>query len=392
MEGKNEMRRIFAILLIVMMLFSLVACGEKTSSGSGSGSSSGGSSSGSGSSGSGAANKKLAVCLSQFSDTFLTNCRRNIEAFVPNVGGLDVTVYDGKNDTTEMTNIHDMLITQGVDIVATNDPSFEPEVIIEKFMGAGIPLILWNGNEPPYDVMDKYKGKVFFVGSAAHESGIVMGEAALRYWKEHPESDRNGDGVMDYVYLQGAIGHIHNTLRMGHSVGDGSDEYGRPGVLLKAGIKLHEVANQTANYRREEAQDVMNAIISAHGDEIEYVFASNDDMALGAIDALKGAGYLVPGGIYIPVFGVDATVTGQEAIKDGTMLATSLNDPIAMGGAVVAIAKLLAEGKEVNTVTMNAVADWMPPLGLEVDEHGFVWTHYKEINASNVPAELGPIV
>ena len=368
------MRRLFAILLVVMLLFSLVACGG------------GGSKKKSGD------KTVVAVCLSQFSDTYLTNCRRNIEAFANDWGIFDLTVYDGKNDTTEMTNIHDMLITQGVDIVATNDPSYEPEVIIEKFMTAGIPLILWNGNEPPTDLMDKYKGKVFFVGSAAHESGMVMGEAALDWWNAHPESDRNGDGAMGYVYLQGAIGHIHNTLRMGHSVGDGSDEYGRPGVLQAAGIKLVEVANQTANYRREEAQDVMNAIISAHGDEIEYVFASNDDMALGAIDALKGAGYLVDGGIYIPVFGVDATVTGQEAIKDGTMLATSLNDPIAMGGGVIAICKLLAEGKEVNTANLQKVGDWMPALGLEVTEHGFVWTHYKRIDKSNVPAELGPIV
>ena len=389
------MKRFFSILLAVMLVFSLVACGNSNSGGGGNTPAPSTPSPSTPAAPSGGGDDvvwEMAVCLSQFSDTFLTNCRRNIEAFVPTMGGLNVTVYDGKNDNTEMTNIHDMLIIQGVDVVATNDPAFEPEVVIEKFMAAGIPLILWNGNEPPIELMQKYKGQVFFVGSAAHESGMVMGEAALKYWNDHPESDRNGDGIMDYVYLQGAIGHIHNTLRMGHSVGDGSDEYGRPGVLKAAGIQLNEVANQTANYNRAEAQDVMTAIIAASGDQIEYVFASNDDMALGAIEALKGAGYLVDGGIYIPVLGVDATVVGQEAIADGTLLATSLNDPIAMGGAVVAICKLLRDGLEVNTANLNAVADWMPPLGLEVDENGFVWTHYKEINASNIPAELGPIV
>ena len=387
------MKRFLSLLLVALLAFSLVACGG------------GGGTTPPADNNTPATNTpstdtpatadegdvwEVAVCLSQFSDTYLTNCRRNIEAIGEHLGGMNITVYDGKNDTTEMTNIHDLLIVQGVDVVATNDPTYEPEVIIEKFMAAGIPLILWNGNEPPTDLMDKYKGQVFFVGSAAHESGIVMGEAALKWWNEHPESDRNGDGVMDYVYLQGAIGHIHNTLRMGHSVGDGSDEYGRPGVLQAAGIPLNEVANQTANYNRAEAQDVMAAIVAAHGSEIEFVFASNDDMALGAIDALKGAGFFSDDSTFIPVFGVDATVVGQEAVADGTLLATSLNDPIAMGGAVIAICKLLQSGKEVNTANLNSVGDWIVPLNLEVTEHGFVWTHYKEINASNVPADLGP--
>jgi len=389
------MKRALAIVLALTMLVFLVACGGNNStSNSNQNNSTSTPTTGNESSTTPTTDGdfKVAVVLSQFSDTFLTNCRRNIEAFSPALGGMDLTVYDAKNDTTEMTNIHDMLITQKVNIVATNDPAFEPGVVIEKFMAAGIPLILWNGNEPPLDLMAKYKGQVFFVGSAAHESGVVMGEAALDYWNKNPDADRNGDGIMDYVYLQGAIGHIHNTERMAHSVGDWCDIHQEPGVLVGAGIKLNEVANQTANYNRAEAQDVMSAIVAAHGEKIEFVFTSNDDMSLGAIEALKGAGYFAEGGIYIPVLGVDATVVGQEAIADGTLLATSLNDPIAMGGAVIAICKLFQEGKEVNTANLNAVADWMPPLGLEVDENGFVWTHYKLIDKSNIPAELGPIV
>jgi len=75
----------------------------------------------------------------------------------------------------------------------------------------------------------------------------------------------------------------------------------------------------------EIGQEKMAAFLSRYGDKIDAVICNNDDMALGAIEALKAAGYFT-NGKYIPVVGVDATTPAVQALKDGTLLGTVLNN------------------------------------------------------------------
>ena len=77
----------------------------------------------------------------------------------------------------------------------------------------------------------------------------------------------------------------------------------------------------------------MARIIAAH-DDIEAVICNNDEMALGAVEALKAAGYLVDGGVFIPVVGVDANEEAKLAIKEGTMYASVFNDARGQADAV----------------------------------------------------------
>lgn len=94
------------------------------------------------------------------------------------------------------------------------------------------------------------------------------------------------------------------------------------------GIKL--VAKQTANFNRAEGLIVMENILQAHPD-IDAVFAQNDEMALGAIEAIKAAGLL--GKIY--VVGFDAIDDAVEAVKKGEMAATIAQQPYKMGELAV---------------------------------------------------------
>ncbi len=122
---------------------------------------------------------------------------------------------------------------------------------------------------------------------------------------------------------------------------------------------------------RVKGQDKMATFLAAH-DNIEAVFCNNDDMALGAIEALKAQGYFT-GDKYMPVFGVDATEPGKEAIIEGTMLATSLNDAKNQGFAVVQLCDLLAKGE---TPTSEN-------LGYEMDGQ-YVWIPYVAVSKENV--------
>jgi methyl-galactoside transport system substrate-binding protein len=124
---------------------------------------------------------------------------------------------------------------------------------------------------------------------------------------------------------------------------------------------------------RVTAQNKMQSIIASKGDEIEAVFANNDDMALGCISALKAAGYFT-GGKYMPVVGVDATAPGLQAIEDGTLLGTVLNDAKDQGIATYKIAKVLSEGKTPSKDN----------IGYDVVDGKYVWIDYKPITKDNI--------
>lgn len=372
------MKRLLAILLAVMMMFTLVACGNGGGDDSSSTpDSSGDSSSTPAPSGDGF---QMALLLAQFSDTHLSNVRRNVERRIGEWDDMSVTAIDNRNDGGVMTDNLNNAIAQGFDLVATNDSNQQPDVLVEMFKNAGIPLIIWNASSPSDEALESYKD-AYFVSSAAPESGAIQGEVAVEYWNANPDADRNGNGKMDYVMLQGTQGFYDTVVRTEYSIQ----------AVVDAGIEVNIVADEIADFNRATAQDKMAAIISANKDDIEVVFANNDDMALGAIESMKAAGFFEVDpeggfveGTFIPVLGVDATTVGMDALVEGTLLATSLNDPVAMGEAICAIARLIANGEEVNTANLNAVGDWMPQYDFEVDPYGRVWTHYRKIVADNV--------
>ena len=109
-----------------------------------------------------------------------------------------------------------------------------------------------------------------------------------------------------------------------------------------ADSKLNVVANQTANFDRTKGMSVMENMLQAHGD-IQAVFAANDEMALGAVEAIGGAGK------DIMVVGFDATNDAIEAIRDGRMAATIAQQPALIGKTAVANAITLMEGTVIPT-------------------------------------------
>lgn len=88
-------------------------------------------------------------------------------------------------------------------------------------------------------------------------------------------------------------------------------------------------------------------LLGALGSRVELVLSNNDDMALGAIDALKAAGYF-SGGRFIPVLGVDATAPALEMVEQGSLYATVQNDASSQAQAAVDLVLLLAAGQTPN--------------------------------------------
>lgn len=270
-------------------------------------------------------------------------------------------MVDSQNSQAFQNDRVDMFITKGVDALAINPVDRAAAgVIIQKAKQANIPVVFFN-REPFEDDMAMWD-KVYYVGAKAEESGTISGQLIVDYWLAHPEADKNGDGVLQYVMLKGEPGHQDAELRTEYSIK----------AVTDAGIPVECLAEDHANWDRVRGQEKMAAFLAAHGDKIEAVFANNDDMALGAIEALRAAGYF-RGDKYIPVVGVDATAPALEALKEGTLLGTVLNDAKRQGEATFMLSYVLAQGETPSKEN----------TGYEIVDDKYVWVPYAKITIEN---------
>lgn len=311
-----------------------------------------GSSNGEGSTGS---LPKAGVAIYKFDDTFMSGVRSSIKSAA--VDKLSVDIVDSQNSQPTQNDKVDLFITKKVKAMAVNPVDRTAAgTIIDKAQKANIPVVFIN-REPLAADLAKWD-KAFFVGAKAEESGTMEGEIIAEYWKSHPEADKNGDGVLQYVMLKGEPGHQDAELRTKYSIM----------AIEEAGIKVEKVAEDTAMWDRVKGQEKMAAFLSSKGDKIEAVLANNDDMALGAIEALKSAGYF-KNDKFMPVVGVDATDAAQQALKEGTMLGTVLNDADNQGKATIELMRVLAAGE---TPTKENT-------GFEITDGKYVWIPYQKV-------------
>lgn len=315
---------------------------------------------------------KIGVTIYKFDDTFMSYVRGKIEDEAKKAG-VKISVQDGQGDQSKVNDIQDLFLTQGFNSLALN--MVEPtaaNVIIQKVSAKKVPVVFFN-REPDASDLAKYP-LAYYVGAKAQASGTMEGEIIADYWKAHPEADVNKDGKLQYVMLIGDPANTDARFRTEYSVK----------AVTDAGIKVESLAEDTAMWNRGDAQNKMQAWLSKFGDKIEVVFANNDDMALGAIEALKAAGYFKDGKKFIPVVGVDATPPALDALKQGTLLGTVLNDADNQGKATFDLAAQLAAGEtELKTVAPLADADGKP------DPKGhYVWVPYTKVTKDNYQSFL----
>ncbi len=311
------------------------------------------------------ANPKIGVCIYKFDDTFMSYVRNQIETAAK--GKATLSVQDSQYDQPKQNDQIDQFIVQGMQTLAINmvDPS-AVSVLIGKAQKKNLPLVLFN-REPVAADMAKY-AKAYYVGAKAQESGTMEGDIVADYWKANPAADLNKDGVIQYVMLIGDPSNTDAKYRTEYSIK----------AVTAAGLKVQKLAEDTAMWDRPKAQEKMAAWLTAYAGKIEVVFANNDDMALGAIEALKAAGYF-KGGKYMPVVGVDATPPALDALEQGFLLGTVLNDAKRQGLATWDLAYTLAQGKKAAT----AVAPLANADG-KADPNGkYVWVPYVKVTKAN---------
>ncbi|GLY70292.1 substrate-binding domain-containing protein [Amycolatopsis taiwanensis] len=257
--------------------------------------------------------------------SFVTQGKEGIDAYAK-ARDINVLWNSANLDVSTQASQIDQFINQKVNAILV-DPvqagSLQPQVAAAK--AAGIPIVDVNASLQN----DALSGSVQPDDVAAGQQEAEMMAKAL-----------NGNG--NVVILQGPLGGSGEIDR-----GKGIDK------VLAANPGMKVLAKDTANWKRDEAVNKMKNWISAFGGQINGVIAENDDMGLGALQALREAG--ISG---VPIVGIDGIEDGLKAVKSGDFIGTSLQHGTVEMAEGLAVAAKLAKGEKVNdkpVYTMPAI-------------------------------------
>lgn len=223
------------------------------------------------------------------------------------------------------------LIDGGCNVLCVNlVDRTDPSEIIDLAREKQVPIIFFN-REPVAEDMAQWE-QLYYVGAKAEESGTMQGEMAAEAIKANPQVDRNKDGKIQYVVLEGEPGHQDTIIRTENAVE----------ALKAGGIELEKLSYGLANWNRAQAENRMSQMISQYQTKIELVLANNDEMALGAMDAYEKLNYTES---TLPLFfGIDGTKVGLEAVRDSRLSGTVYNDKEGQAKAMAKLVEALVTG------------------------------------------------
>ncbi len=248
--------------------------------------------------------------------SFITAGKEGMETYAK-ANNIELVWNSANNDVSTQASQVDSLINQGVAaiiVVPVQADSLAPQVASAK--AKNIPLLAVNA---ALDTPD--------LAGNVQPDDVAAGEQEMQMM-----ADKLG-GRGNIVVLQGPLGGSGEINR-----GKGIDN-----VLAKyPDIKV--LAKDTANWKRDEAVNKMKNWISSFGPQINGVVAQNDDMGLGALQALKEANRTD-----VPIVGIDGIEDGLNAVKSGEFIGTSLQNGTVELSAGLAVANALVKGEQVNT-------------------------------------------
>ena len=292
----KKFRRIFALLMCVVLTLSLTACrividGEENIVKKPT-----------------AASGTIGLSVSTLNNPFFVDLAEGAEKAAAKAG-VQISVVDAGDDVTKQVSDIEDLVSKGISVLIVNPCDSDAVTgAVEAAKAKGVKVI----------AVDRAVNGVEIDCQIASDN-VLGAELATQYIV-----DNLGEGakVAELEGVPGASAAIDRSAGF-HNVAD---------------AKLEVVAKQTANFDRAEGMSVMENMLQANGD-IKAVFAANDEMALGAVEAIAGAGK------DIMVMGFDATDDAIAAIKEGRMAGTIAQQPALIGSTAVENARKLISGK-----------------------------------------------
>ena len=265
---------------------------------------------------------KIGVSMDKFDDNFLTVLRNSMAEYAKTQPGVTLQIEDAKDDVSKQLSQVQNFIANGVDAIIVNPVDTSATGAITKAAAdAGVPLVYVN--REPIDV-DKLGPKAAFVASNEAESGTLEAKQICKLL----------GGKGNILVMEGVLSNQSAVQR----TKDIHEVISTPDC---SGMKV--VAEQTANYDRTQAQNLMTNWLSK-GMQFDAVVSNNDEMAIGALQAMKSAGLDTKKAV---VGGIDATQDALASMKAGDIKVTVFQDAGGQGKGAVDAALALAAGKPV---------------------------------------------
>ncbi|HEY4782004.1 MAG TPA: sugar ABC transporter substrate-binding protein [Chthoniobacterales bacterium] len=271
---------------------------------------------------------KIGVAMALFDDVWLTLVRDAMTKWAKSHPDVELTIVDAANDTAKQTGQVENFLAQGMNavvILPVDTAATGP--MTKSVVKAGKPLVYVN--RKPSNLP---KG-VVYCGSNSIEAGIMNME----------ELGKAMGGKGNVAIL---MGELSNEAAIGRT--DGIKK-----VVKEKFPDIKVVREQTGNWKRDQGKTIMENWL-ASGQEIKGVASNNDEMALGALQAIKAAGKLGK----VPVGGTDGSHDALESMEKGELNNTVFQDPVGQGEEAVNAAYLLVK-KESNPKVVDGNI-WIP--------------------------------
>lgn len=346
MSRKNRKNKIIALMCIFALAISLTGCGSSVTKTD--------------------HTLRLGVVTYSPDDPFInamTDILKNdLKAKESNTMKIIVSVRSGDNDQQEQDEIVEEMIDAGCDVLCVNlVDRTAPSNIIRMARQNDIPVIFFN-REPVQEDLLQWD-KLYYVGCDAAQSGEMQGEIAAEYIKNHPEVDKNGDGKIQYVLLEGEAGHQDAISRTDLSVK----------TMIENEVQLEKLSYQFADWNRAQAENRMSQLIDQYGSDIELILSNNDEMALGAVEAYKNAG--IKEDERPIIFGIDGLTDALDAIEHGTMQGTVYNDKEDQARMMALLTVALFRDSDIS--------------GYALEDGKYYMSQYRKVDSENVNTFLG---
>ncbi|ACX64288.1 ribose transport system substrate-binding protein [Paenibacillus sp. cl141a] len=267
---------------------------------------------------------KIGLSISTLNNPFFVSLKDGVVAEAAKQG-MEVVVVDAQNDSAKQSNDVDDLIQQGVNALLINPTdSSAISTVVQTANSLGIPVITLDRSADQGEV-----------AALVASDNVKGGQMAAEYIVEQLGKDTK------VIELEGVPG-ASATRERGKGFHDIADE------------QLNVVAKQAADFDRTKGLTVTENLLQGNPDA-KAIFAHNDEMALGAIEAIQSSGK------DIMVIGFDGNDDALKSIEAGNLTATVAQQPELIGQLAVGAAKDVLQGKEVE-------ANIAAPLKLVVKE------------------------
>jgi inositol transport system substrate-binding protein len=265
------------------------------------------------------------VCVN-FNDTRQVYVMNEFKDYFADKPEYELILVDSQEDVIKQQDQVNTLISQGVKILVVVPANVEAvSPMITAAADAKIPLVFLN-RDPFSGDKSKIPPNVYYLGSQPIISGQLQGELVGKLL----------GGTGNIAILMGTLGHEATTKRT-----EGNEQ-----TIAEKYPAIKVLAKETANWQRDQGMTITENWLTAYGNNLNAILSNNDEMALGAIEALR-----VIGRDDVVVMGIDGIQDAFAAVKNGSMAATVLLDPAEEGRGVAEVAYKLLRGEPVSAIT-----------------------------------------